>query len=177
MISVIVGMKADLEALKTAFGTALRVGPVEKVDAEKGFRLKLGEGSDGEPFLSPWYPHPESGGKTKTWAPLSKGQVVGVLNPVGDPRQGVLLRAGFSDENPPPSQSLEENVFTAFGLKATVKDGKLVIDGDLIVHGAVDITGARVTHNDKNIGSTHRHHDVEPGPALTGVPDDLAGAD
>src|SRR5690606_40881603 len=47
-------------------------GPVEMIDAQKGYRLRLG-GSDEKPFLSPWYPHPETG---KTSVPLKKGQIV-----------------------------------------------------------------------------------------------------
>ncbi|GHA13375.1 hypothetical protein GCM10007989_04970 [Devosia pacifica] len=129
MIREIVTMKADLEALKTQFGTALRVGPVDKVDAEKGFRVSWGQDARGEPFLSPWYPHPESGGRTSTWMPLSEGQVVGIINPDGDPRQGILLRGGFSDLNPPPSQSLDENVFRFGGVTITISaDGAVTVD-------------------------------------------------
>ena len=129
MISEIVAQRADIEHLKSLFGRSLRVGAVAVVDAERGFRIKLGDGADGQPFLSPWYPHPESGGATSTWAPLSEGQIVGVINPGGDPRQGVLLRGGFSDGNPPPSQSLSENVFEFGGVKLTIADnGSLVID-------------------------------------------------
>ncbi|KAB2859320.1 MAG: hypothetical protein F9K43_23985, partial [Bauldia sp.] len=110
---------------------ALRVGPVEEVDARKGFRVKWGEDGDGRPFLSPWYPHPESGGATSTWMPLSKGQVVGIINPDGDPRQGVLMRGGFSGQNPPPSESLAENVYRFGGVTVTVnKNGSIVIDAE-----------------------------------------------
>lgn len=129
MISQFLTLKADVEALKSAFGAALRVGPVEQVDAAKGFRISWGKDAGGNPFLSPWYPHPESGGATSTWAPLSKGQVVGIINPDGDPRQGILLRGGFSDQNPPPSASLEENVFRFGGVTITVTEsGAITID-------------------------------------------------
>lgn len=137
MISEIVAQRADIEHLKSLFGRSLRVGAVEVVDAEKGFRIKLGEGAGGEPFLSPWYPHPESGGATRTWAPLSKGQIVGIINPGGDPRQGVLLRGGFSDDNPPPSQSLDENVLEFGGVTLTISaNGALTIDapGKVVVN-------------------------------------------
>lgn len=128
MISEIIAQRADIEQLKTLFGRALRVGPVAVVDPEKGFRIKLGDGPDG-PFLSPFYPHPESGGATSTWAPLSEGQIVGVINPGGDPRRGVLLRGGFSDGNPPPSQSLDENVLEFGGVRITIGEaGAVTID-------------------------------------------------
>ena len=129
MISEIIAQRADIEQLKSLFGRSLKVGPVEVVDAEKGFRIKLGQNEGGEPYLSPFYPHPESGGATSTWMPLSKGQIVGVINPGGDPRRGVLLRGGFSDENPPPSQSLDENMFSFGGVTVSVnKDGDVRID-------------------------------------------------
>ena len=128
MISEIIAQRADIEQLKTLFGRALRVGPVAVVDPERGFRIKLGDGPDG-PFLSPYYPHPESGGATSTWAPLSEGQIVGVINPGGDPRQGVLLRGGFSDQNPPPSQSLDENILEFGGVRITIdKAGAVTVD-------------------------------------------------
>ena len=137
MISEIVAQRADIEHLKSLFGRSLKVGAVEVVDAKKGFRIKLGEGPEGEPYLSPWYPHPESGGATSTWAPLSKGQIVGLINPGGDARQGVLLRGGFSDANPAPSESLDENMFSFGGVKLTIgAGGTLVIDapGKVVVN-------------------------------------------
>ncbi len=134
MISEIVAQRADIEQLKSLFGRALKVGPVEVVDPAKGFRIKLGEGADGAPFLSPFYPHPESGGATSTWMPLSKGQIVGVINPGGDPRRGVLLRGGFSDENPPPSSSLDENKLQFGGVTMTInQDGTVTLDAALKV--------------------------------------------
>lgn len=170
MIDALVGMKADIEMLKTAFGNALRVGPVEVVDATRGYRLKLGEGPDGTPFLSPWYPHPESGGQTSSWAPLSTGQIVGVLNPSGDMRQGVIFRAGFSDANAAPSADLLANVLKAFGLTVTMRDGKLSIDGDVEITGNVDFRGGHVRHNDTPIDDTHRHGEVRSGNDDTGIP-------
>lgn len=164
MIEPLIGMMVDIEMLKTAFGNALKVGPVEVVDAKKGYRLKLGEAPDGQPFLSPWYPHPESGGATGTWAPLSKGQIVGVINPVGDPRQGVLIRGGFSGVNPPISESLGENKYKFGGVTVTVANGKITIEGDL------HVIGESLRHNDKEVGDTHKHTDVEPGGGLSGVP-------
>ncbi|HEV7293096.1 MAG TPA: baseplate assembly protein [Devosia sp.] len=126
MIAELVGMKADLEFLKSAFGNALKVGPVAVVDAQKGYRLRLG-GTDAEPFLSPFYPHPETG---KTSVPLKVGQVVGVINPSGDPRQGMIFRAGYSDDNPSPNEDMDANVFDDAGVRLQIKDGVLHITAD-----------------------------------------------
>lgn len=171
MFEAIIGMKVDVEMLKTAFGNSLKVGPVEQVDAKKGYRLKLGEGPDGQPFLSPWYPHPESGGATGTWAPLSKGQIVGVINPGGDPRQGVLIRGGFSGVNPPISESLGENKFQFAGATITVSNGEVTITaGKVTIEGDVQINGSSLKHNAKNVGDSHVHGGVIPGGSNTAVP-------
>ncbi|BAP94468.1 baseplate assembly protein [Aurantimonas phage AmM-1] len=126
MISDLLALRSDLEQMKTLFGHMMRVGPVEVIDAVKGYRLKLGDGEDG-PFLSPWYPHPETG---KTSVPLKKGQVVAVLNPSGDPRQGVPIRGGYSDGHPSPNQNMEANVFQDAGVRLEVVDGKLTLNAD-----------------------------------------------
>lgn len=93
-----------------------------------------------------------------------------MINPNGDPRQGLLLRGGFSDANQPPSNDLLENVFRAFGVDATVKDGRLTIKGDLVVEGNVDFKGGHVKHNDANIGDTHVHSGIERGRNDTDPP-------
>ena len=175
MIDVIVGLKTDLEMLKTAFGNALKVGPVAEIDAKRGYRLKLGNGPSG-PYLSPWYPHPESGGQTASWMPLSKGQIVAVVHPAGDMRQGVMFRAGFGGNNAAPSADLAANVLRAFGVTITMKDGRVTLEGDLTVKGDVEVHGhtdfhdGHVRHNGTAIDDTHRHGGVDPGNGITNVP-------
>jgi len=127
MIREFIALSADVEALKNAFGRIVKVGPVEQVDAERGYRLRLGENANGKPFLSPWYPHPESG---KTSVPLKPGQIVGVINPGGDPRQGIIIRGGYSDANPSPNDDMEADVFADAGVRLQVKDGVLHIDAN-----------------------------------------------
>jgi phage baseplate assembly protein gpV len=170
MIDILVRMQSDIEMLKTAFGNSMKVGPVEEIDAAKGYRLKFGTSADGTPYLSPWYPHPESGGQTASWVPLSKGQIVGVIHPSGDPRQGMMFRAGFSSLNQQPSSDLAANVLKAFGITATMKDGTLTIEGNLAVKGNVDFSDGHVKHNGTSIDDSHIHGGVMAGPAKTDVP-------
>lgn len=160
MIDMIVGMRADIEMLKTAFGNALKVGPVEEIDAQKGYRLKLGDGASG-PFLSPWLPHPESG---KSSIPLKKGDVVGVISASGDMRRGAVFRAGYSGPRPSPNDDMDANVFEDAGVRITIADGVLKIEGN------VEIDGSYVRHNGTPIDDTHKHGGIVPGPALTDVP-------
>ncbi|MBP0440686.1 baseplate assembly protein [Tianweitania sediminis] len=170
MYAALIDMKADLEMLKTAFGNSIRIGPVEMIDAKKGYRLKLGEGSDG-PFLSPWYPHPETG---KTSIPLKKGQIVGVVNPSGDMRQGLVFRGGYSGEHKSPNENMAANVFEDAGVRIEVADGALVITVGGVtfnLSGAgLSITGGRVEHDGKNIGSNHVHSGILRGGANTDPP-------
>lgn len=119
MIRETLSILSDLEALKDAFGRLAKVGPIKVVDKEKGYRISYGE-IDGEEFLSPWQPFPDDG---KSWVPLEVGQIVGIINPGGDPRQGFLVRSGYSDQHPAPSQDLDANVFDAANVRMTMKGG------------------------------------------------------
>jgi len=170
LVDIMVKNRVDLEMLRTAFANMMKIGPVEELDAQKGYRIKLADGEDG-PVLSRWYPHPESGGQTSSWIPMSKGQIVGVFNPNGDAGQGLLIRGGFSGDAPPPSDDLFANVVKALGLGFHMKDGVLKLEGvrfeidaDLTVNGNVDFRGGHVRHNDVNIGDDHGHETAPLGP-------------
>lgn len=170
MISDFIAMRLDIEMLKTAFGNSLKVGPVEVIDAQKGYRLRLG-GSDTDPFLSPWYPHPETG---KTSLPLKKGQIVGVVNPSGDPRQGLMFRGGYSDAIPSPNDNMDANVFEDAGVRVSVATGALVIEAGGVVFRfsseGYEQTGGKKLHDGKNVGATHVHGGVVKGSQDTAVP-------
>ncbi len=166
----IIEIKSDLEMLKTLIGNSMKVGAVEEIDADKGYRLKLGETDDG-PFLSPWYPHPETG---KTSIPLKIGQVVGVVNPAGDQRQGFLIRGGYSDEHSSPNSDMEANVFEDAGVRVSIAEGTLLVQVGEVTHkisgDGVSITGGRVEHDGRSIGSDHKHGGITPGGSLTDIP-------
>lgn len=170
MIGEIVAQRLELEMLKTAFGNALKVGPVEVIDAKKGYRLRLG-GTDEDPFLSPFYPHPETG---KTSVPLKKGQIVGVLQPAGDPRQGIIVRGGYSDGQPSPNDDMEANVFEDAGVRIGIAAGVLTITISGVTFrfsgSGFEQTGGEQIHDGKNVGSTHRHGGVISGGDVTDFP-------
>ena len=175
MIDEIVQLKEEVEALKSFVHRLLQVGPIAEVDAQKGYRIKLGE-----ELLSPWLPHPETG---KTSVPLKKGQLVGVVNPSGDPRQGFLVRGGYGGEHKTPNTNMDANVFEDAGVKVTVVSGELIIEIGGMTHtfsangfetnvggmvhtvsgGGVETSGGSVTHDGKNIGSTHTHGGIAKG--------------
>jgi phage baseplate assembly protein gpV len=132
LLKVVMGLKRELAEVRHVQANQIKTATVEEVDGTKGYRLKLGEDGEGKPILSPWYPHPEAGGKKhKTWKPLTKGEIVTSIHPSGDARQGFLIRGGFSDQEgfKQPSQNLDEIVEENF------RDGdkvqrKLTIDKD-----------------------------------------------
>jgi phage baseplate assembly protein gpV len=170
MFDELISQRLDIERLKSAFGNMLKIGPVAAVDAKKGYRIDLGVGSDGAPFLSPWMPHPENGGQSSTWMPLSVGQIVGILSPNGDLTQGLLLRGGFSDENAQPSEDLTANLLQAFGVEISMKDGQLVIKGNVKIEGDFEAVGGKFEHNGVNVGFDHKHKDVTAGGDISGKP-------
>lgn len=154
----IIELNAAHETLVNAFGRAIKGGVVKQVDKDKGYRISLGV-VDGEEFLSPWYPHPESG---KTSVPLREGEIVGIIAPGGDPRQGFILRGGYTEGHPSPNGDMEANVFKDGGAIFTVKNGVMSIElpgglhlkGNLTVEGDIVSTGT-VTNNGKDIGASH----------------------
>ena len=52
----------------------------------------------------------------------------------------------------------------------TAKAGTITLTGDITLNGAVAINGASLTHNGVNVGSTHVHAGVMPGPGTTAIP-------
>ncbi len=167
MIREFVSLYADVQALKNAFGRGIRVGPVEEVHPEKGYRISYGD-VDGKPFLSPWIAHPETG---KTSEPLKKGQIVGVLAVAGDPRQSLLIRGGYSDEHASPNQDMQANVLEDAGVRITIAGGALHISAGgftASISGAgLAMNGGRIEHDGKNIGGSHTHPGVVVGGANT----------
>jgi len=161
-------------ALERRLAQATKHGPVADVDPAKGLvRLDLGPGDDG-PLLSPWVPYAQIAGALKVHAPPSKGQQMTYLAPGGDPSQAIALPMTWSENNESPSDSGAENVLTFGDVKITIDKSSVLIEiggFKLRVSAAgLAMSGGGVGHNGQDIGATHRHPDVLPGPATTGTP-------
>lgn len=190
-IRELVELASRVAELERRFSGTMRHGTVEEVDPGKQIvRLKFGKDVEGKPFLSPWIPYAQIAGALKVHTPPSKGQQFTLLSPTGDWQQAVALPMTWSDNNQSPSSNGDENVLTYGNVRATIKDdltqvdvGGTVLDVTsdhvkIMVGGVtveitgegVDITGGKITHDGKNIGSTHIHGGVEPGGGLTDVP-------
>lgn len=171
----IAAILARVAELERKVAGSQRHGVVHEVDPAAGtVRLRLGEGTDGQPFLSPPIPYAQTMGALKAHIPPSVGQQMTMMAPGGDWRQAVALGMSASNANPSPSGAGDQNVITfgaatitltGSGLTIAVGGVTLAISG-----GGVAITGGTVTHNGKNIGSTHTHGGVVIGGSSTAPP-------
>lgn len=134
LLRIVERMSRELRELKHLTENTVREAVVDEVDAKKGYKLDFGKDENGKPIPSTWLPHPEQGGAFKTWRPSSKGQIVYVLSPGGDQRRAFLVpKGGFSDDNPAPSEKLDENVETFGKVRTTWKaDGTTKQVGDRV---------------------------------------------
>jgi phage baseplate assembly protein V len=171
-LAELAGRIADLE--RRVFGL-MRHGTVAAVDAGRGMvRLKLGQSTAGGDFLGPWVPYSQIAGAMKAHVPPAVGQQMTLMSPSGDIRQAVALPLTWSEQNESPSSSGEENV-VVYGdvtIKLTADALRLDVGAvSLVVSAAgISVTGGRVEHDGKNIGSSHIHGGVERGPANTAPP-------
>ena len=171
----IVELAARIAELERRFSGMMRHGTVEEVDQSKHrIRLKLGTDVEGKPFLSPWIPYAQFAGALKVHVPPAIGQQFTLMAPAGDWQQSVAVPFTWSNQNPAPSESGEENVLTFGDIRVTMKDGRLEISAagvtlELTGNGLA-ITGGDVRHDGKNIGATHTHGGVILGTAETEAP-------
>lgn len=147
-----------------------RTGKVAEVDYGKGVaRVELST-QEGKTYLTPWMPWKEvASGGIKSHIPPTKGEQVDVVSESGDLTDAVIDMSVPSSANPRPHDG-PEAVITKGKSRITIADGSVEIVADVTIRGALAIEGSSVTHNGRNIGDTHRHKGVQPGPALTGDP-------
>jgi phage baseplate assembly protein gpV len=171
----LVELVARIAELERRFAGIMRHGAVEEVDPSKHrIRLNFGTDVEGKPFLSPWIPYSQVAGALKVHVPPSIGQQFTLIAPAGDWQQAVALPFTWSNADPAPSGSGDENVLTYGDVRMTLKDGLLEIKaGGVTINitgDGVAVSGGEVSHDGKNIGATHIHGGVVPGGGLTDVP-------
>lgn len=130
MIKTLLELKRDVEELKRITSNLIRVGTVATSDPKRGYRVDFGPDPQGGSHLSPWLPHPDSGGEVKTFVPLTKGQIVGVISPVGDSEQGFIVRAGFKKGEDNPSEDPGLNRFVFGTVEITISSEKILFKVD-----------------------------------------------
>ncbi len=171
-------LRRRLSALERKSNSIVRYGIVREVDPETGrARVGLQDGEGGE-FLTPFIPWQEAAtGAAKSHMPLSVGQAVELKSHTGDIVDAVIQGSLNSSENPRPSSKGDEYVLLQVGaaLVRVASGGdkiEMSVGGvSLTVSSAgVEIAGGQVTHNGTNIGDTHTHGGVSPGPNNTSTP-------
>lgn len=166
-LSALARRMAELERKLDA---SFRQGVVAEVDPANGtVRLDLGDG-----MLSPHIPFVQTAGALKVHSPPSVGQLMVLSAPSGETEQGFATPLSFGGGNDPPSTAGNENVVTFGSVRIELVAGglKIAVGGTTVevTAGGVAITGGTVTHNGKNIGSTHKHGGVDRGGSNTDEP-------
>lgn len=176
--------------LERRMANTVRHGTVHEVNAAEGWvRIDLGDGDNGK-HLSAKIPYAQVAGALKVHAPPSVGQQMTMIAPGGDAAQALAVPFTWSDSNASPGTTGDEHVLTFGSARVELKGSELVVHvggftlalsasaatftvggvTHTISGGGVDTTGGSVKHDGKNIGSSHIHGDVTPGPSNTGVP-------
>jgi len=167
------------------------IGKVSAVDHEKGrYRFKAGDlESDWLPMTTP------RAGKTSIYSSYEEGEQIVAVSPSGDLAQAVIIGAIATAESQAgdkgnthrikyPDGTVVEydheakrytmDVAEGGGFALNIGGGASIVgEGGalrLVAPGGVDIEGAHVRHNGKNIGDTHIHGGVVKGADKTDVP-------
>lgn len=80
-----------------------------------------------------------------------------------------LGRSGMELSSPQPISVKSSAGISLEAPSASVK-GDMSFEGNASFNGNVAIKGGSLTHNEKNVGSTHTHSGVQPGGGSTNVP-------
>jgi phage baseplate assembly protein V len=180
----------ELDFLKARLERVHRHGTVTDVDGTKHLiRMQIG-GTASAPMKSPWIPYLQHAGARKSHSMPSVGQQMHMFSPDGDFDQAFAAPLIWSDADPSPSTDPNVDVTTrgtttdtTTSSSRTIKVGGASI---AVVDGSITLTvggvtwklsgdgeatqGGHVTHDAHDIGKTHLHTDVTPGPLLTGPP-------
>lgn len=188
-----------IQQLEHRTARMFRPATVAEVDnAKQRVRVHLDE-PEANRVLSPWLPHaqfaaPDNGLKAHT--PMKQGQAVSLLAAAGELRQAVVLPFTWSDAAPSPGsedhpvltfgqwkvEAKGDSIKASFGgssleltpsaFEVNVNGASIKLDADAfrMIAKLVKAEGESLKHNEKDVGDTHKHTEVMPGPALTGPP-------
>lgn len=183
-------LRREFEALRTRVANMIRPGKVTDRDHEKGVRIDLGGGKDGQPNKSDWIKSTDVSGVT-SYLPR-EGEQGWLIAPNGDQQQGGFVPLTHSDDKKNPAPDGDTTVhFNRDGLVSKTKNGAHSIETEdtvtisaktKIILKVGDVTytldssghvfaGDQIKHDDKNIGKTHVHPGIERGGAKTDPPD------
>ncbi len=139
-------------------------------------------------------------GAVRSWEPLHKGEQVVLVAPSGDLAQAAIIGSIASNKSPATSDKPEitRTVFedgtviehddknkstiveapSGGTISLKVSDATFMISEDtislradnILLEGDIIAHGDKLTHNDRNVGSTHVHGGIKPGLSDTNTP-------
>lgn len=178
LVAAVAGLQRDLAKLRTDYDNTFIQGAVTDRDHEKGVRIALDKEGKNK---TDWTRPADNTGASRV-LPRLKDQVL-ILNPHGDPRQGVAIGLGHSKERKNPARDADNTVLFDRDDVRVESDGKggCLITGKRILLKAGDVTaeltgdglkviGGKVEHDGKNIGKDHKHGQTQPGGGQSGPP-------
>lgn len=181
----------DITDLQRRLSNSVIVGSISKVDHKQGrYRVKAGAlESDWLPMATP------RAGKTSVYSSYEEGEQVIIASPSGDLSQAVILGAiatertqagdkgnthvtkypdgsviAYDHDTHSYSMQIAEGGGFALsiggGVSLVATGGKLIINAP----GGIETVSPTLTHNETEIGDTHRHGGVERGGEITDEP-------
>lgn len=158
---------------------AIMPGVVAEIDGKR-IRVELGpeDPRTGKKFLSPWVQMQESASTQSASTsniPVAVGDPVRLLSPNGElGPHSLAVRDSHTDDAPNPAGEDNELVIAFGGCALRMRDGLLTIEQGSarfeIANGDAKVVSNTWHHNAKNVGDTHKHTGVIPGPSNTGPP-------
>lgn len=139
---------------------------VQKNPAKRELRLRLGTTADGQDILGPWSHWQEAtAGGMRIHSEPDIGEQMRLISASGTVGQGSLaVPATYDQDHEAPSDSSDTAVFERGKGRLEIGPEGVTVIGNFRARGGV------FEHDSVDVGKEHRHQDVTPGPALTGVP-------
>jgi hypothetical protein len=159
----------QVDDLDRRMSATVLAGKVAEIDGDR-VRLELlpADPRTGAAFLSPWVQVQEAAGATGTHFPVAVGDPMRLVSPNGElGPQSLAIRDGYTAAHPNPTgQKQQQLVIAHGGVEIRLGGGGLQLVADRI-----ETVSAALTHNQVEIGETHRHTGVVAGVDLTGQPE------
>lgn len=159
----------QIAALGTKLNNVVREGKVTEFDPAKG-TVRV----DAHGIVTDHVPVMQQAGSVNEWTPMSVGQRVVLISPSGDVGRSFAMPGGYTNETPAPHDQEAQKRITIGGVSMTITGDGVEINagGTTFVFTAAGFvqTGGMQEHDNKNVGSTHRHTQVQPGSGLSGIP-------
>jgi hypothetical protein len=169
--SAIRDLNKKLAVLRSQRGQTLVSATVEEVKGDRVRIRLMDEGADGKPVLSPWLRMAANTGKrgagVSEFTKYGVGDTVLAVSPNGKlgTMSGVLPWISTGDDPSPGTAEADGKIITIGNSKLEMRDGFAKLSqgaasiefsgGKITLTGDVQVNGASLKHNSKNVGATH----------------------